>query len=634
MNEMDEWIDFYYDNGFSIIPIREKDKKPNIPSWVEYQERRPTKKEINQWKEKKLFQNIGVIGGKVSDNLVIIDIDDKKILDDLNISVEQIITEGYWIARTGRGYHIYLRNTTDPGRLEKVDDLHIEYRANGGYTIAPPSIHPTGAEYKFLYDKNTSNIGRIKTVDTKKFYDKLVTKLSSSRGIKKPKRKTNKQIKEKGVPNGERNCSAFRVAMDYKDRGLTKDETWSLLVNWNEKNDPPEELGVLHTVLDSAFRKPEVNQKIDHDKELMLQYGVWYETHNKTKSVICKNLAELIFNEKFHFETIEDASTGKEYLYYYDSEKGYYREGGENLIKREVDNLLGTYTNIHRKREVVDIIKHKRNKTLEEFLPPPEYINLKNCVLNIKTRERMPHSPKYRFLGQIPIFYDEKADCPHVKKFVGSTFYKADQVLIQEMFGFCLHRVYRPHKAFLLLGGGRNGKSTTTTILQHFLGKRNCSAETLHNIVENRFSIANLFGKLANICGEMSGSSLTNTTPFKQITGEDPISAEKKGRDAFTFTNYAKLVFLANRVPVPKTDRSIAYFKRWIIIMMPYTFDENNPDTDINILDKMLTDDEMSGLLNWALEGLDRIRKNKKFTYFRDDDNDAIEDRYFLAAYP
>lgn len=83
--DINNWIWFYYDQGFSIIPLKEKEKRPNITSWKKYIQERPTKEEIQGWIDKKLFKNIGVVCGAVSDNLVVIDIDDKKIIEILNL---------------------------------------------------------------------------------------------------------------------------------------------------------------------------------------------------------------------------------------------------------------------------------------------------------------------------------------------------------------------------------------------------------------------------------------------------------------------------------------------------------------------------------------------------------------------
>jgi hypothetical protein len=73
-NTIEQWVWFYYDTcGFSIIPLRQKDKRPALKTWDKYQDKRATREEIQQWLNEGLFQNIAIICGHVSNDLVVID---------------------------------------------------------------------------------------------------------------------------------------------------------------------------------------------------------------------------------------------------------------------------------------------------------------------------------------------------------------------------------------------------------------------------------------------------------------------------------------------------------------------------------------------------------------------------------
>jgi putative DNA primase/helicase len=139
------------------------------------------------------------------------------------------------------------------------------------------------------------------------------------------------------------------------------------------------------------------------------------------------------------------------------------------------------------------------------------------------------------------------------------------------------------------------------------------STEPLQSFEANRFSIGCLFGKLANIYADLSDRALVKTGNFKMLTGGDTISAEYKFRDRFNFKNYAKLIFSANKIPESKEDTT-AFFRRWIIINFPNRFLPDNPKTDPQLLKKLTTEAELSGFLNWCLEGLKRLNENKKFS--------------------
>lgn len=157
-------IDFarlYLENGLSIIPLKPRSKEPLIP-WKEYQEKSPTNKEIEEWFRNN-NNNIAIVCGSVSRNLVVIDFDDiekfkvfLKGVDNLKDSIRFSIANTWWV-RTGKGVHVYLRITdidekdfkqlfrTKPRLVEGVD-----VKAEGGYVVAPPSIHPSGRQYEFI----------------------------------------------------------------------------------------------------------------------------------------------------------------------------------------------------------------------------------------------------------------------------------------------------------------------------------------------------------------------------------------------------------------------------------------------------------------------------------------------------
>jgi len=103
------------------------------------------------------------------------------------------------------------------------------------------------------------------------------------------------------------------------------------------------------------------------------------------------------------------------------------------------------------------------------------------------------------------------------------------------------------------------------------------------------------------------------------------ISANRKFKTRVNFVNYAKFVFSANKLPITR-DLTEAFFNRWIIIKFPYTFlpqseiDEREEKEglklqDPTIIEKIATEEAMSGLLNQALDGLRRIKKEGNFSY-------------------
>jgi len=163
----------------------------------------------------------------------------------------------------------------------------------------------------------------------------------------------------------------------------------------------------------------------------------------------------------------------------------------------------------------------------------------------------------------------------------------------------------------MLVGDGANGKSTFLNLLAKFLGEDNFTTLSLYLITSRIFAVAGLYGKLANIAPDISADELKRTGTLKALTGGDRIRGEKKFQDEFHFYSYAKLSFSANQAPI-SPDQSRAFFRRCMLIGFPNKFEGD--DCDPTILQKITMEDEMSGFLNWALEGLYRLTKNNKFT--------------------
>jgi len=243
-----------------------------------------------------------------------------------------------------------------------------------------------------------------------------------------------------------------------------------------------------------------------------------------------------------------------------------------------------------------------------------------NGILDIHTKKLEPFSDKYRFFYRLPIYYDPIVDCKEVKKFFSDILKDDDDLnAVQELFGFILYRDYKFEKSFMLLGGGRNGKTKTLELTKRFVGMENVSSLSLQMMEnENNFLISSLHNKLVNISGDLSKTGLKQTGMFKKLVGRDTIQADRKFMSSIKFTNYAKLMFATNDLPYNYDDTD-GFWDKWVILDFPYKFvtkpeAKNERLIDPEIIDKISTSKELSGLLNWALEGLDRLFKQNDFT--------------------
>lgn len=140
----------YVERGFSILPCT--GKRPSITKWEALQERPPTLADVNRWRDMGFLHNIGIIGGAVSGNLIIVDLDGDEAVDRFSRAFPSLM-ETYTVqSGSGHGLHLYLRSDILPASKRTSQPWgNVELRANGCYVIAPPSIHPdSGRRYEVI----------------------------------------------------------------------------------------------------------------------------------------------------------------------------------------------------------------------------------------------------------------------------------------------------------------------------------------------------------------------------------------------------------------------------------------------------------------------------------------------------
>jgi len=342
------------------------------------------------------------------------------------------------------------------------------------------------------------------------------------------------------------------------------------------------------------------------------------EEHRK---FIPKLLADDIMNVE-HFITF---IRSKEIYVWKD---GYYQPIGEVVIEQYCKDLLQEEFRKHRFSEVAEYIRASTFTNMSE--PSRNLINVENGVLNIETGLLEPHDPKKCFFNKMNVKYDPTCKGERVHSFLREvTKDEENAKVLEEITGYCLYRSYPYHKALALVGEGANGKSTFLALVKELLGRENVSGKGLVDLELNRFAKASLFGKLANIYADLSDDTLQKTGTFKMLTGGDVIEAEKKFRDSFTFVNYAKLLFSCNKLPQVYDDTD-AFFRRWTIVVFPKVFTGDNCDS--NIIEKLTVPEELSSLLNIALEGLKRVLENDGFSYGKS--TEEIREDYIRKSDP
>jgi P4 family phage/plasmid primase-like protien len=346
------------------------------------------------------------------------------------------------------------------------------------------------------------------------------------------------------------------------------------------------------------------NTEVKEDSIMQIQKKDIWTTNENGKIIIDLEKLTFFIEESDNYLCITDT---QELLVYRD---GIYIEE-KNYLDRFLQDCLFSEATIRFKAEIRKQIKDRNPIERREINKDKTRILVKNGILNLDTHLLESFSKDRIYTSGLPVTYNPEVSAPEFLRFISEILPLEEEPVIQEMFGFCLWQAYPSAKSFWLIGEGGNGKSVLTSVLAALLnGVKNVSHVPLNEMSGTyRFAGYELYGKFANIIPEPSTTRALETPFLKAITGESPISVEKKGvQKRVHFVNFAKIIIEANNIP-RIADEKQALWDRIIAIEFPYSFrgrENENPE----ILKTLITQDSLSGVLNWALIGLARLRAN------------------------
>ena len=293
-----------------------------------------------------------------------------------------------------------------------------------------------------------------------------------------------------------------------------------------------------------------------------------------------------------------------------------YRDGVYVNGVKELESTMVKYLPMLKSTQRVEVLKYM-DIICEDVTPASaNLIAFNNGIYDIVSDELKPFSSDYVITNKIPWDYEPEA----YSELADVTLNKiacddpAIRSLLEECVGYCFYRRNELSKAFVLTGDRSNGKSTFLDMVKNLLGECNYSALDLSELDE-RFSVATMAGKLANIGDDISDEFLQgrSTAIFKKIVSGNQVKAEYKGQDAFFYSPYVKLLFSANDIPRMK-DKTGAVLRRLVIIPFNATFSKDDPDYDPFITWKLKDEMVMKYLVRLGIEGLKRVLTNNAFS--------------------
>ncbi len=257
------------------------------------------------------------------------------------------------------------------------------------------------------------------------------------------------------------------------------------------------------------------------------------------------------------------------------------------------------------------------------------FITLKNCAYDTVKFKAVEFSPKHLNTKCVDYNYDAEATCPHFMSFIKDITCNNSQLadLLQELTGYAFANHNKAEKAFIVIGPARNGKSTYASVLRKLLGQANVSATPLKTLGSS-FGMEDLVGKRLNITTESDVSENVSVTEWKSLTSGDPVCVNRKGQKQITTTLNVKMISFMNHLP-QFGESGAAIQRRLVIIPFTATIPEDKVDPN---LDKTLAG-ELSGIFNWAIEGLKRLTDNN-WVFTHVDESDKLLSEFMAQQNP
>lgn len=360
--------------------------------------------------------------------------------------------------------------------------------------------------------------------------------------------------------------------------------------------------------------------------EIDLVYSGSIESHYFEERIINKNKqkASSVSNNQLATILLEQHNFIKhqELLYVWDDNLGYYihffNEYADQFIRRTIPSNFKNKITTNSIKEIIQWLKAENLLDLEgnqHVIIDDSLLLFNNCILDLKTGERITPSTQYFFTSAInadykiykynanTIFENFMFDITNGNKFL----YKR----LQELFGAALSHTRSVKYIPYLVGVKDSGKTLTLKLLENLIGEINCSNLSFDQLNKAEY-LAELVGKRLNTCAETSELTLNRLDILKKLSGNDPLMARPLYGSPIKFINTALLIFAGNHLPtISSIDNLNAFSKR--LEVFPFNYPTPKEKQDPNLLEKLLA--ERDYIVGWAVEGWKRWKSNNyKFT--------------------
>jgi P4 family phage/plasmid primase-like protien len=526
--------------------------------------------------------------------------------------------------------HFYFRPPADGLRFAaarfEAGTLHMD--ANR-YLVAPPALHPSGVQYRFL-DRKVP----IATLP-REVYDRLVSDFGQQ---DEAARTALRDDPDEKIKQGARHRRLLGLAGALRRQGVSEDIGLQTLLAFNkERCEPPK----ADTLVEALVRDVWQRYSAADDPEFDSEFDFAVPARAVATVVTFPELSDDGMGQHFV------RSVGKSYRYVvgvgwivYGGDGGRWSaEAGDKLAKQSLTELLRDlpqvvsalppdnayrvatekFANTRAKKALRDgalsFAEHDpRMLTRLEKLDRNDWLlSVGNGTLELRTGELREGRPDdYITLGSRVCYREDARSALWEDRFLPEVF-RGDEELVryvQRLCGLCLTGTTKDEMLWLLFGRGRNGKGTLTNTLRAVLGHELSRSIDFASLTVGRFSdgsspspdIARLRGARLVVASEKHEQRIIDEERIKKLTGGDPIVARGLHQDPIEFTPNFKLVLAVNQKPhMNAADDAV----RQRIALVPFDarFVREDGTLDETLKERLLAPAELEGVLAWCVRG-------------------------------
>lgn len=647
--------------GLTPIPIRTQSKAPSI-EWKKFQQIPLSAQDVSRFAWQ---QNIAIVNGP--NGLRTIDLDQCQNIDLLfHILTTLGLNPDYtWVTCTpgkGGGFHIHFQchealTLTKNGVIvglplaENVSFKQMELRWNSCYTLLPPSVHPDGTEYVWVFDEPTTPPATIDVRLVERLFYSLVTPQKENLKVTENVTpiETTKEAKKKALrhdtwalkalqqeimllqdtPQGNRNNqlnkSAFNLGQILGAGLLSQEMVEQELTRAGELNglSLSEIQATLTSGISQGIKKPRMPRQIFEENEPPVKLTPLSDPQSKGFD---SKLASFSADDQGNAEACY--SLYSSYIAYNDA-YGWMVWNGTHftpsiqrintLIVKTLRFRASAARHMERK-DIAEISKSMAGRIaacrtlletlayvdIEKFDNEPDLINTQSGIVHMRTRKIIAHDPAYHFTWCATVGYKPQADKTPWLEFLSATVESPEMIeYLKLALGYSITGHTNEESMFYIYGPPRSGKGTMCeTILSIF--PRPITTEVDFNSFtakrENdsqNFDLAPLKASRIVFASESNKYQTLNPAKIKQLTGGNLIHCAFKHRDFFAYRPQY-VVWLSSNHEVNGDPDDDALWGRIKVIIFPHSKLGNE---DKSLKYRMQSPKVLEGVLSWLIDG-------------------------------